>query len=156
MQDQVHMTIDGPVVLDIVQHFVERWNEVKTRKVSNHLHSEEPWSLLECLPVLYKYKDDGFVFYYYVFFVNNLSIQAAMTGSRSRTMSKPLQTRQLHFTHTTRNGNASVAGSSSASTTCTGTETIYMSVMTSFTRGPLMGHAMYRLFGVSATGVMAF
>ena len=27
------MTIDGPVVLDIVQHFVERWNEVKTRKV---------------------------------------------------------------------------------------------------------------------------
>ena len=30
---QVHMTIDGPVVLDIVQHFVERWNEVKRRKV---------------------------------------------------------------------------------------------------------------------------
>ncbi|KAH9971878.1 hypothetical protein BGW80DRAFT_1318971 [Lactifluus volemus] len=29
----VHMTIDGPVVLDIVQHFVERWNEVKHRKV---------------------------------------------------------------------------------------------------------------------------
>jgi len=28
----VHMTIDGPVVLDIVQHFVERWNEVKRRK----------------------------------------------------------------------------------------------------------------------------
>ncbi|KAH9971268.1 phospholipase D [Russula compacta] len=28
----VHMTIDGPVVLDIVQHFVERWNEVKHRK----------------------------------------------------------------------------------------------------------------------------
>ncbi|KAI0259452.1 hypothetical protein BC834DRAFT_630910 [Gloeopeniophorella convolvens] len=28
----VHMTIDGPVVLDIVQHFVERWNEVKNRK----------------------------------------------------------------------------------------------------------------------------
>lgn len=33
-QVQVHMTIDGPVVLDIVQHFVERWNEVKHRKVS--------------------------------------------------------------------------------------------------------------------------
>ena len=28
------MTIAGPVVLDIVQHFTERWNEVKTRKVS--------------------------------------------------------------------------------------------------------------------------
>lgn len=28
----VHMTLVGPVVLDIVQHFVERWNEVKTRK----------------------------------------------------------------------------------------------------------------------------
>ena len=28
------MTIAGPVVLDIIQHFTERWNEVKTRKVS--------------------------------------------------------------------------------------------------------------------------
>ena len=27
------MTITGDVVLDIVQHFVERWNEVKKRKV---------------------------------------------------------------------------------------------------------------------------
>jgi phospholipase D1/2 len=31
------MTIDGPVVLDIVQHFTERWNEVKRRKVSNFI-----------------------------------------------------------------------------------------------------------------------
>ena len=28
------MTICGSVVLDIVQHFVERWNEIKKRKVS--------------------------------------------------------------------------------------------------------------------------
>jgi len=28
----VHMTLAGPVVLDIVQHFTERWNEVKKRK----------------------------------------------------------------------------------------------------------------------------
>ncbi|KAF8758613.1 Phospholipase d [Rhizoctonia solani] len=28
----VHMTLIGPVVLDIVQHFIERWNEVKLRK----------------------------------------------------------------------------------------------------------------------------
>ena len=27
------MSLTGPVVLDIVQHFVERWNEVKKRKV---------------------------------------------------------------------------------------------------------------------------
>lgn len=27
------MTLCGPAVLDIVQHFVERWNEVKKRKV---------------------------------------------------------------------------------------------------------------------------
>lgn len=27
------MTLTGDVVLDIVQHFVERWNEVKKRKV---------------------------------------------------------------------------------------------------------------------------
>ncbi len=41
-QVQVHMTIDGPVVLDIVQHFIERWNEVKHRKVSNFIHPELP------------------------------------------------------------------------------------------------------------------
>ncbi|CAE6488459.1 unnamed protein product [Rhizoctonia solani] len=28
----VHMTLIGPVVLDIVQHFIERWNEIKNRK----------------------------------------------------------------------------------------------------------------------------
>ncbi|RDB28300.1 Phospholipase D1 [Hypsizygus marmoreus] len=28
----VHMTLVGPAVLDIVQHFVERWNEIKKRK----------------------------------------------------------------------------------------------------------------------------
>ncbi|KAF9530719.1 phospholipase D [Crepidotus variabilis] len=28
----VHMTLEGPVVLDIAQHFVERWNEIKKRK----------------------------------------------------------------------------------------------------------------------------
>jgi phospholipase D1/2 len=27
------MTINGPVVLDIAQHFIERWNEIKKRKV---------------------------------------------------------------------------------------------------------------------------
>ncbi|KAG9077310.1 hypothetical protein FRC06_008986, partial [Ceratobasidium sp. 370] len=31
----VHMTLVGPVVLDIVQHFVERWNEIKMRKYVN-------------------------------------------------------------------------------------------------------------------------
>ncbi|KAH9840894.1 phospholipase D/nuclease [Rhodofomes roseus] len=30
----VHMTLCGPSVLDLVQHFVERWNEVKKRKYS--------------------------------------------------------------------------------------------------------------------------
>ena len=31
----VHMSLVGPVVLDIVQHFVERWNELKKRKYQN-------------------------------------------------------------------------------------------------------------------------
>ncbi|KAI9060697.1 phospholipase D/nuclease [Trametes sanguinea] len=31
----VHMTITGTAVLDIVQHFVERWNEIKKRKYRN-------------------------------------------------------------------------------------------------------------------------
>ncbi|KIJ51188.1 hypothetical protein M422DRAFT_203211 [Sphaerobolus stellatus SS14] len=30
----VHMTFVGPVVLDVVQHFVERWNEIRSRKYS--------------------------------------------------------------------------------------------------------------------------
>ena len=33
---QTHMTIEGPVVLDIVQHFVERWDLVKLQKVYSH------------------------------------------------------------------------------------------------------------------------
>ncbi|KAJ3930150.1 MAG: phospholipase D [Lentinula lateritia] len=32
----VHMSLSGPVVLDIVQHFVERWNEIKKRKYRNN------------------------------------------------------------------------------------------------------------------------
>ncbi|KAH9830329.1 phospholipase D/nuclease [Rhodofomes roseus] len=31
----VHLTICGPSVLDLVQHFVERWNEIKRRKYSH-------------------------------------------------------------------------------------------------------------------------
>ncbi|KAI0042796.1 phospholipase D [Auriscalpium vulgare] len=31
----VHMTLAGPVALDIVQHFTERWNEIKKRKYRN-------------------------------------------------------------------------------------------------------------------------
>ncbi|KAI9461871.1 hypothetical protein F5148DRAFT_1214478 [Russula earlei] len=42
----VHMTIDGPVVLDIVQHFVERWNEVKGRKVSTYPYSSSRYDWL--------------------------------------------------------------------------------------------------------------
>ncbi|GJE90640.1 phospholipase D [Phanerochaete sordida] len=34
----VHMTLCGPVVLDIVQHFVERWNEIKKRKYRHEEH----------------------------------------------------------------------------------------------------------------------
>jgi len=33
------MTLEGPVVLDIAQHFVERWNEIKKRKVI-HINPE--------------------------------------------------------------------------------------------------------------------
>ncbi len=41
-QVQVHMTIVGPVVLDIVQHYVERWNMVKNLIVSDFIHPELP------------------------------------------------------------------------------------------------------------------
>ena len=36
------MTICGSVVLDIVQHFVERWNEIKKRKYRNDTYVEIP------------------------------------------------------------------------------------------------------------------
>jgi len=38
------MTMNGPAVLDIVQHFVERWNEVKKRKVSNYVPHARPYA----------------------------------------------------------------------------------------------------------------
>ncbi len=50
------MTIDGPVVLDIVQHFVERWNEVKTRKVCTLPFTGLPCALI--LALSQKYKDN--------------------------------------------------------------------------------------------------
>ncbi|KAF8737923.1 hypothetical protein AX14_012197 [Amanita brunnescens Koide BX004] len=40
----VHMTFVGPVVLDVVQHFVERWNEVKKRKYKKE--DQYPWLAL--------------------------------------------------------------------------------------------------------------
>ena len=55
---QVHMTLCGPVVLDIVQHFVERWNEIKKRKyrhnmsVTFHL-AVVPYALLVLMRLIY-------------------------------------------------------------------------------------------------------
>jgi phospholipase D1/2 len=34
----VHMTFEGPVVLDVSQHFIERWNEIKKRKYKDNDH----------------------------------------------------------------------------------------------------------------------
>jgi len=41
----VHMTLTGPSVLDIVQHFTERWNEIRKRK-----YAEDPRFPLLALP----------------------------------------------------------------------------------------------------------
>ena len=70
--------------------------------------------------------------------------------------SKPLHMNQSHATHTVSYGIALVAGLGSVSIVCTWTENLDMSLMTSFTRGPLMDRAVCRSFGVSATGAMAF
>ncbi|KAF5327400.1 hypothetical protein D9619_004077 [Psilocybe cf. subviscida] len=40
----VHMTFEGPAVLDISQHFVERWNEIKKRQVDWLALPHEPAS----------------------------------------------------------------------------------------------------------------
>ncbi|KAF9448692.1 phospholipase D/nuclease [Macrolepiota fuliginosa MF-IS2] len=44
----VHMTFVGPVVLDVCQHFVERWNEIKKRKYRNE--ERFPWLALPHSP----------------------------------------------------------------------------------------------------------
>lgn len=40
------MTLTGEVVLDVAQHFVERWNEVKKRKVTPSMHSKKKRELI--------------------------------------------------------------------------------------------------------------
>ncbi|KAF9473130.1 phospholipase D/nuclease [Pholiota conissans] len=40
----VHMTFEGPAVLDIAQHFIERWNEIKKRKYRDK--ENVPWLAL--------------------------------------------------------------------------------------------------------------
>ncbi|EJC99464.1 phospholipase D [Fomitiporia mediterranea MF3/22] len=42
----VHMTLTGDVVLDIVQHFVERWNEIKKRKYNGSNDQRYDWLAL--------------------------------------------------------------------------------------------------------------
>ncbi|KAG8686746.1 hypothetical protein FRC11_008434 [Ceratobasidium sp. 423] len=44
----IHMTLIGPVVFDIAQHFVERWNEIKLRKYKNRV--EVDWLALPYNP----------------------------------------------------------------------------------------------------------
>jgi hypothetical protein len=63
---------------------------------------------------------------------------------------------QSHATLTVCSGIRLVAGLGSVSIVCIWTEDVYMNLMTSITRGLLMGRAVCRLFGVSATGAMAF
>lgn len=58
------MTLAGPVVLDIAQHFIERWNEVKKRKVrTSFLPHHFPFILHV------QYKNDAF--YDYLAFPHN-------------------------------------------------------------------------------------
>jgi hypothetical protein len=49
------MTLEGPVVLDVSQHFVERWNEIKKRKVKSDFSTNSPcwW----CDNLQYKIKE---------------------------------------------------------------------------------------------------
>ena len=44
----MHTTLVGPVVLDIVQHFVERWNEIKKRKVTHNAFLFNNYSWMPC------------------------------------------------------------------------------------------------------------
>jgi hypothetical protein len=78
-----------------------------------------------------------------------------MIGLPFHTISTLLQMRQSRVTHTVRYGITLVANLGSVFIACSG-ENKHMTLMTNFTRSPLMEPAMYRLFGVSATGAKAF
>lgn len=52
------MTLAGPSVLDIVQHFVERWNEIKKRKVSLANIHFNCWMILT---IFVKYRAEAYV-----------------------------------------------------------------------------------------------
>jgi phospholipase D1/2 len=53
----VHMTFEGPSVLDLAQHFIERWNEIKKRKYKDDNrfpwlafpHDPDPWAPNEAI-----------------------------------------------------------------------------------------------------------
>lgn len=50
------MTLAGPSVLDIVQHYVERWNEIKKRKVLSPFFNLRGSSLIAFL----QYRNDEY------------------------------------------------------------------------------------------------
>ena len=140
------MTIAGPVVLDIVQHFTERWNEVKTRKVS------------VINPHICKCLDTG---------IFSIKITLVMIGWPFPIMFRYLQmkpssvrTHSLHIfglylraymqvTPIANTGTRSGGNSNKGSTWRTAKKSILiMSQLRS-------GHAMFKLFAVYLTGVMA-
>jgi hypothetical protein len=78
-------------------------------------------------------------------------IQVATSGLRSQTMSWPLQAEQSYAIHTVNNHDIPLISiPNSASTASSRTELIKLA------QGHLMGHAMYRSFGVSAHGALAY
>ncbi len=93
----VHMSLTGPVVLDIVQHFVERWNEIKKRK----------------------YRNDAFVSLSMCIYKISMLLSGKLIGSRFRTTLKLRLMKPWLVTHTVNNGLVWAGSTGTAGTECT-------------------------------------
>ena len=86
------MTFVGPSVLDAVQHFVERWNEIKKRKVRGRAH-------LSCLgfysPPRYSMKVTSKSVHFLGLSKTNRVFSVITNGSPFRTTLMPLPERPL-------------------------------------------------------------
>lgn len=96
------MTVCGPVILDIAQHYVERWNEIKKRKVSRIFTT--PYFSLHLTFVFTVSRGCVSALLFSILFSFKRVLAAVMIGLPFLIMSRPRLTRLLPATLTVSNG----------------------------------------------------
>ena len=148
----VHMTLTGEVVLDIVQHFVERWNEIKKRKVS-----PVERRLFTLLTALLIYSTATTSTYMLLSMHGNSDPTRAggTTGSRYRTTSKSRPRKPSRALRSASTGTRWGAASSSGSTGGTTTGSLRKRKTRQRTCVHRTEHVACRLCAAYRTGAMA-